>query len=89
MTENSPELRVSVDAEDFIRIWESSENLDEVVERTGLKRSSASQRATTLRKNYGIPLKKMKGSSPHAVSRERLLEAFEEARSQAQGFDDE
>jgi hypothetical protein len=54
-----------VAAEDFVRIWQTSKDLDEVVERTGLRRSSASQRATILRTRRDIPLKEM----PRVVSK--------------------
>ena len=90
----SREVADAVHAEEFVRIWESSDTLDEVVRRTGLKRSSASQRASTLRSKYDIPLKRMSPVIPHALTREGLMEAYrsaqtggEEPEVEKQGFE--
>lgn len=49
---------------DFVRAWQSSDNTDEVAEKTGLKRASCTQRATAIRKRmkeagYPVTLKEM------------------------------
>lgn len=46
-----------ITAVDFVTIWQKSSNLDEVCEKTGMSRITASARATRYRKN-GVPLKK-------------------------------
>ena len=53
-----------IPAEQFVRIWQTSRDLNEVVERTGLKRSSATQRATIMRTKNGVPLKQMPRVGP-------------------------
>ncbi len=45
-----------VTAEAFVEAWQTSDTLDEIVERTGLTHRHASSRASFYRKN-GIPLK--------------------------------
>ena len=57
-----------VDAQTFIRIWETSNSLEEVCERTGLQRNSASQRATTLRNKWSVDLKRMKAQNPQSLN---------------------
>ena len=48
----------SVRAKDFIRIYNSSESFDEVVEKTGLARHTVMQRASEYRRKHGIPMRK-------------------------------
>lgn len=47
---------MKVDNETFVEIWQRARSLDEVVERTGMRRYTASHRAWWLR-TKGVPLK--------------------------------
>ena len=47
----------TVPSEEFVKVWQTSVNLDEVVQRLGIKRGAAVRRATSFRK-HGVPLKK-------------------------------
>ena len=53
------ERAASVPAAQFIEIYQTSESVAEVAEKTGLATHTVSQRASTYRKKYGIPLKQM------------------------------
>ena len=57
-----PFKREHVTAEEFVRIWQSSETTAEVAEKTGLKKSGVSNRASRF-KTKGIPLKDMRNDS--------------------------
>jgi hypothetical protein len=46
-----------MDAIKFVTIWNTSETLDEVLEKTQLTRGAAHARASTYRRKYNIPLK--------------------------------
>ena len=46
---------------EFIQIWQSSQTLDEVVERTGMFKTSVNSRAYGYRRK-GVPLKKFKAT---------------------------
>lgn len=46
-----------VSAKDFVVVWQSAENLDEVVTRTGLTKAQASTRAVSYRRK-GVDLKR-------------------------------
>lgn len=50
-------------AEEFVRIWQTSETLDEVMQRTGMPRNNCASRASYYRKN-GVALKNF--VSPHS-----------------------
>ena len=51
--------RFTVGPAEFIEVWQTSDTLDEVAERTGLHKAAVSSRAWIYRKK-GIPLKKLK-----------------------------
>ena len=70
-----------VDAQTFIRIWETSKSLEEVCERTGLQRNSASQRATTLRNKWSVDLKRMKAQNPQSLNSADLQAILAEVRA--------
>lgn len=53
-------MATKVSAEDFVKVWQSAENVDEVVAATGLTRGSACVRASRYRK-MGIALKRFRG----------------------------
>src|SRR3990170_1221542 len=46
-----------VSAEEFVKVWQNSNSLNEVSERTGISAAYANSRACRYRKN-GVPLKK-------------------------------
>ena len=47
-----------IDNEDFIRVWQVSNSIDEVVRKTGWEKKAVYRKATHLRKNK-VPLKPM------------------------------
>lgn len=52
-----------VSREEFIRVWQRAETFQEVLDKTGLKRTTASERASRYRRN-GVPLKSFHRSRP-------------------------
>jgi hypothetical protein len=76
-----------VDATRFIRIWETSDSLKEVCERTGLQRNSASQRATSLRNKWSVDLKRMKPENPQALNSADLQAVLAEVRASSHTTD--
>jgi len=54
----------SVDAKTFIRAYNSSTSIDEVVEKTGLSRHTVLQRASTYRTKYNIRMRKFPQQLP-------------------------
>jgi hypothetical protein len=58
--------RGRLDAETFVQLWQTSNNIDEFCEKTGestgvpMQKQSAYSRSRTLRKDHGIPLKRFK-----------------------------
>jgi hypothetical protein len=62
----------------FIETWEKSHNVSEVVEKSGLRKSTVQAKATQLRK-LGIPLKKFKGSR-HRINIEEALAVLAKIR---------
>jgi hypothetical protein len=62
----------------FIEIWEKSDNVNQVVEKTKLRKSTVQAKATQLR-NLGIPLKKFKGAR-HRINVEEALELVAKIR---------
>ena len=71
-TENSEKetKRPTTDAKTFIKVWQTSPSVKKVCDELGLLPSSASQRATNLRKR-GVDLKKMPRNS-HGFDIEEL-----------------
>ena len=51
--------RVRNSAEDFIRVWQGSESVQEAADKLGITKESAGQRASHYRSQLGIQLKKM------------------------------
>ncbi len=49
--------RKSLTAEDFVRLWQRAQTLDEVSERSGLSKGACSCRANNYRE-HGVPLKR-------------------------------
>jgi hypothetical protein len=47
-----------VSPEEFVRIWQESDTIDQVAARTGYRRNAAKQRASNYRVR-GVPLKQM------------------------------
>jgi hypothetical protein len=47
----------------FVKIWNSSATIEEVVEQTQLTRGACHARASTYRRKHDIPLKAFSGSS--------------------------
>ena len=45
-----------VSSEDFVTAWMESKSIAEVSEKTGLSRTSATQRASNMRRRYGLKL---------------------------------
>lgn len=64
-----------VSTEEFIRIWQTSTSIDEVVEKTGMKRKSVPSRAVRLRRR-GVMLKYMQ--KPHEQDWEYLARLAKE-----------
>ena len=62
----------------FVEIWEKSESVSQVVEKTKLRKSTVQAKATQLRK-LGIPLKKFKGAR-HRINVEEALELVAKIR---------
>ena len=52
------EKRKNMKPEDFVIVWQTSESVDEVAARLGLRKTSCQQKATQMRRK-GVPLKKM------------------------------
>lgn len=77
----------SVRARDFIRIYNSSTSVDEVVEKTGLARHTVMQRASEYRRKHGITMRRF----PHsAVERNNWAElaAFADSVLEEVGYED-
>ena len=67
----------SVRAKDFIRIYNSSESFDEVVEKTGLARHTVMQRASEYRRKHGINMRKFPQSATERNDWKELAEFAE------------
>lgn len=52
-------MAAELSPEEFVRIWQSSESVAEIVERTGVKADCLYSRACHYRK-HGVPLKKFR-----------------------------
>ena len=59
---NKTDKRNTTDAKTFIKVWQTAPSVKSVCDKLGLLPSSASQRATNLRKR-GVKLKKMPRNS--------------------------
>jgi len=77
----------SVRAMDFIRIYNSSASVDEVVEKTGLARHTVMQRASEYRRKHGIKMRRFPQSAPERNDWAELA-AFAESVLEEVGYED-
>ena len=63
-------------AEEFIKVWQTSQTKQDVIRQLGMNESTVNQRATRYRK-MGIPLKDFRSLN---ISRDRLLDIEELSR---------
>lgn len=77
----------SVPAKDFIRIYNSSASVDEVVEKTGLARHTVMQRASEFRRKHGIKMRRFPQSMPARNDWEELA-AFAEQVLEESGYEE-
>jgi len=77
----------SVPAKDFIRIYNSSASVDEVVEKTGLARHTVMQRASEFRRKHGINMRRFPQSMPARNDWEELAAFAQEVLDEA-GYED-
>lgn len=79
-------MGITVSSQDFVRIWQGSDSLAEVCQRTGYSPQYASQRASRLRRAAAPGLKQFSRSPgsievpPPNVAKAELMLAEEDAR---------
>lgn len=66
--------RSGITAEEFVTIWQTSTNLDEVLERTGMSYEAIMTRAHKYRTERGIPLKRFYRKNNITENLEELIE---------------
>lgn len=77
------EVKARIGFEDFLNGWETSESVDEVCQKLGMKKENAYARAAKYR-SEGIPLKKFAGGGGRAkISTETKLEILAKIRGQS------
>ena len=77
----------SVPAKEFIRIYNSSTTVDEVVEKTGLARHTVMQRASEFRRKHNIKMRRFPQSMPARNDWEELA-AYAQAVLDESGYEE-
>lgn len=75
-------MKTAVTRNEFIRAWESSENIQEVSDKTGLKKTSCQTRASKYRAD-GIPLKHFARAGRTKESIDSAIKLLAEIRGKA------